>query len=123
MRTQKDRNLKGVWKNETETNWNGVTYERSNGRKKPFIKKKNTEQLTRETEKLEEKIPPLTEKFFFTPCCCCTGAPGIAKNKNYRRSTASRRENRLDLEAMAKRKRAKGGRRSYDCAVMAWQVS
>jgi hypothetical protein len=61
MRTQKDRKLKGVWKNETETNWNGVTYERSNGRKKPFIGK-NTEQLTRETEKLEEKNPPLTEK-------------------------------------------------------------
>jgi hypothetical protein len=84
MRTQKDRKPKGVWKNETETNWNGVTYERSNGGKKPFIKK-NTEQLTRETEKLEEKFPPPTEKIFFSPCCCCccTGAPRIAKNKNY----------------------------------------
>jgi hypothetical protein len=77
---------------------------------------------------LEEKNPPLTEKIwekiFFPPrCCCCTGAPRIANNKNYRRSTANRRENRLDLEAMAKPKGAKWGRRSYDCAVMAWQMS
>jgi hypothetical protein len=37
----KRQKIKGVWKNKTETNWNGVTYERSNGRKKPFVKKKH----------------------------------------------------------------------------------
>jgi predicted DNA-binding WGR domain protein len=115
MRTQKDRKLKGVWKNETESNWNGVTYERSNGRKKAFIKKKHrtTHQRNR---KIGRKNSASLRKFSFR-LAAAAAAPELLESrrkKNYRRSTANRRENRLDLEAMAKRKRAKGGRRSYD---------
>jgi hypothetical protein len=112
MRTQKDRKLKGVWKNETETNWNGVTHERSNGRKKPFIKKKHrtTHQRNRQIGK---KNSASLRKFSFRLAAAAAAAPELLES---RRTKTIEGQQRIvgKTDSTWKRWQSRRGRREED---------
>lgn len=81
MRTQKDRKLKGVWKNETETNWNGVTYERSNGREEALYKIKKTPNNSPEKQKNWKKKFRLSIRKFSFRLAAAAAAPELLESR------------------------------------------